>query len=257
MSDWNPNIYLSFEKERTQPSIDLAMRIGMDSPKRIIDIGCGSGSSTAVLKSRWPAAEIVGLDNSKSMLERAKEKTPGIEWVCGDASGDLSHLGAFDIVFSNAAIQWMPNHPLLLKNLYSILTDGGIFAVQVPYTADRPIYKELQKLISVPKWKNRFAAVSTVSSFHAADYYYDILSGLPSNVELWVTEYFHIMPDHKSVIKWYSGTGLRPYLDCFSDGSEKEEFLNEYESNLKKSYPPQPNGKILFPFKRIFFTARK
>jgi len=114
MSDWQPDLYLKFGKERTQPSIDLAAKIGLDDPKRIIDIGCGPGNSTNVLKARWPRAQIMGLDNSEAMIDEARSKYPGMDWIYLDASGDLSGLGNFDIVFSNAALQWMPNQQILL-----------------------------------------------------------------------------------------------------------------------------------------------
>lgn len=104
MSDWKPNLYLSFERERTQPSVDLMTRINLDKPYRIIDIGCGPGNSTNILKLRWPEAELIGLDDSEAMIQQAKEKYKDIKWVLADATGDLSSLGTFDIVFSNAAI---------------------------------------------------------------------------------------------------------------------------------------------------------
>ncbi|MFA6697585.1 MAG: methyltransferase domain-containing protein, partial [Eubacteriales bacterium] len=147
---WKPNLYLSFERERTQPSIDLMTRINLDKPYRIIDIGCGPGNSTNILKLRWPEAELIGLDDSEAMIQQAKEKYKDIKWVLADATGDLSSLGTFDIVFSNAAIQWMPNHPALIKNMFKLLNKGGVLAVQVPYTEEMPIHTDLQKLITRP-----------------------------------------------------------------------------------------------------------
>lgn len=130
MSDWKTNLYLSFERERTQPSIDLMTRINLDKPYRIIDIGCGPGNSTNILKLRWPEAELIGLDDSEAMIQQAKEKYKDIKWVLADATGDLSSLGTFDIVFPNAAIQWMPNHPALIKNMFKLLNKGGVLAVR-------------------------------------------------------------------------------------------------------------------------------
>ncbi|MDR3314536.1 MAG: methyltransferase domain-containing protein [Oscillospiraceae bacterium] len=257
MSSWNPHLYLSFAKERTQPSIDLVARIDMESPKRILDVGCGPGNSTAILKSRWPNAEITGLDYAQSMIEQAKQTDSAIKWVHGDATSDLAGLGTFNIVFSNAAIQWMPNQPLLLKNLHQLLMDGGVLAVQVPCVKDMPIHTELQNLIAEPKWKSHFAALSSAHSVHSAEYYYGVLCGLTSNVALWVTAYYHVMPSHHSLIEWYSGSALRPYFDCFAEERLKADFLQDYENRLKNCYPLQSDGKILFPFKRIFFILKK
>lgn len=257
MSDWKPDLYLTFEKERTQPAIDLVARIDHKDPKRMIDIGCGPGNSTAVLKNRWPEAEIVGIDNSKAMIQQAEKNDSGIKWICMDASGDLSELGKFDIVFSNAAIQWIPDQHALLRNLFGILNSGGIMAVQVPNTSEMPVYVELQKLVKKPKWEGQFSSLSSMHSVHEAGYFYDILCGITKDVELWVTDYHHIMGSHNDIVKWYSGTGLRPYLDCFTDEDTKNEFLKDFENVIKDRYPPQKDNRILFPFTRIFFIAKK
>ena len=256
MSDWQPNLYLQFGKERTQPSIDLTARIDIDNPKRIIDIGCGPGNSTNVLIARWPQAEIIGLDNSEAMIHEAKEKYPAMNWLCADAAGDLSTLGHFDIVFSNAAIQWMPHQKTLLSKFFRMLNIGGVLAVQVPCTKYMPMHTELKKLISSGKWKGKFANVASTYSIHTADFYYDILCDLTAEIELWETHYFHIMNTHADIVKWYSGSGLRPYLNCLEDASENTEFINEYENALKNVYPIQSDGKILFPFTRIFFVVK-
>lgn len=257
MSDWKPDLYLTFEKERTQPSIDLVMKIENEKPKRIIDIGCGPGNSTYVLKNKWPNAEIIGLDNSEAMIKQASNKYKDIQWVCEDALSDISKFGTFDIVFSNAVIQWIPNQHLLLSKLYQVVRKGGVLAVQVPCTKDMPIHTELMKLIEAPKWKKHFSSLASSYSIHTADFYYNSLCNLTHYIDLWETNYYHIMLDHKSIIKWYSGTGLRPYLDCFTNENKKKEFLDEYEDKLKKAYVLQKDKKVLFPFKRIFFVAKK
>ena len=256
MSDWQPDLYMRFGKERTQPSIDLTMKIAHDGPKRIIDIGCGPGNSTQVLRSRWPEAGIIGLDFSPTMIAQAKETYPETQWLCADASGDLSRLGGFDVVFSNAAIQWMPDQGTLLAKLFGMLNENGVLAVQVPCTKDMPVQTELMKLTSGEKWRRSFSDLADGYSKHEAEYYYDILCGLTREVELWETRYFHIMNTHADIVKWYSGTGLRIYLDCLKDDTVSADFLRDYETALKDVYPIQVDGRILFPFTRIFFTAR-
>ena len=257
MSDWKPNLYLEFGRERTQPSIDLVARIDYNEPKRIIDIGCGPGNSTSVLKMRWANAEITGLDNSESMISEAKSKYPDINWLQADASGNMTELGKFDIIFSNAAIQWISHQETLLVKLFSMLIKEGILAVQVPCTKDMHVHTELEKLISKDKWKNKFLNVASTYSINMPEFYYNILCNLTEEIDLWETNYFHIMNSHADIIKWYSGSGLRPYLDCLKDESINIEFLKEYEDALKDAYPVQSDGKVLFPFTRIFFMAKK
>ena len=257
MSDWKPNLYLTFEKERTQPSIDLVMRIDNENPKKIIDIGCGPGNSTNVLRMRWSEAEIIGMDSSEPMIEQAKKNYDNINWICVDASQNLSELGLFDIVFSNAAIQWISDQHLIIPNLFHILNKGGLLAVQVPCTKNMSIHTELKKLVSTVKWEKHFNSLSSTYSIHTADFYYDILSSLSQQIDLWETDYYHIMNCHQDIVKWYSGSGLRPYLDCLTNENVKAEFISDYESVLKNSYPLQKDNKVLFPFTRIFFTAHK
>lgn len=257
MSDWKPNLYMEFGKERTQPSIDLVTRITSENPKRIIDIGCGPGNSTNVLKSRWRQAGIIGLDSSNAMINEAKSKYSDVNWICADTSEDLTGLGKFDIVFSNAAIQWMPDQELLLSKLYGMLNDNGVLAVQVPCTKYMPIDIELKQLTLSEKWKSHFVSVSNTYSTYTADFYYNILCNLTHKIDLWETDYFHIMNSHSDIVKWYSGSGLRPYFDCLKNDSLISDFSNDYEICLGEVYPSQSDGKVLFPFTRIFFIAQK
>ena len=255
MSDWQPSLYLEFGKERTQPSIDLVARLDKEDPGRILDVGCGPGNSTRVLQARWGHAEIIGLDRSQAMIEEAKSRYPDIQWYCADASVDLSGLGTFDIVFSNAAIQWMPNQKALLSKLFGMLRPSGVLAVQVPCAKFMPVHTELVELASAEKWKARFEKLIAPYSVHTPDYYYDILCNLTDEVDLWETDYYHIMDSHSDIVRWSSASAMRPYLDCLPDESAAAEFTEEYELALREAYPLQPGGKILFPCTRIFFIV--
>ena len=259
MAEWDPELYLAFEKGRTQPSIDLAARIDVQAPARVVDVGCGPGNSTAVLARRWPDAQIVGVDSSAAMLDKARATYPDWTWVQADATAGLADLGTFDVVFSNAVIQWMPDQDALLRGLFALLRPGGVLAVQVPNTDRMPIRTALVELLSRPRWSTRFDGV-TSTYHHEAPHYYDVLASLtgssPGAVEIWVTDYLHVMPSHDALVQWYSGSALRPYLDRMTDDAEQAAFLAEYHDLLVPAYPPQHDGTILFPFHRIFFTAR-
>ena len=257
MTDWKPDLYLQFGKERTQPAIDLVSRIDHDGPKRILDVGCGPGNSTNVLKSRWPQAEIIGLDNSQAMIEEAKSNYPAMDWMSADASGDLTGLGKFDIVFSNAAIQWIPDQEKLLSKLYGMLNKGGILAVQVPYTNGLPTQSELVKLISCEKWKNYYTDFMEGYTIYSPDFYFDTLSRLTKDIDIWETKYIYIMNSHADIVKFYSGSALRDYLDRLKNETQTADFLSDYENALKPVYAARPDGRVLFPFTRIFFIARK
>jgi len=255
LEDWNPNLYLRFEKERTQPVKDLISRIEKAEPARIIDIGCGPGNSTRELKNKWPQAYIVGLDSSPNMLKKARKVSTEIEWIEADGGADLSVLGKFDIVFSNAAIQWIPDHEGLLRKLFFMLNKGGVLAVQIPHVGNMGINKALQAVVTSNKW-NRYFKLNTVELvFESPQVYYDILSRLTSVIYLWETHYYHVMENHQSIIDWYESTGMKPYLDRLPDAKLRFEFSGDILKLVEHEYEVQQDGHVLFPFRRIFFTA--
>lgn len=138
MAEWNSGLYRKFENQRTQPARDLAERIKGTNPHTVLDIGCGPGNSTAVLKAVFPCAQITGIDNSENMIQRAKSEYPDIQFELCDVH---AILGRYDVLFSNACLQWVPEHRTLIPELMSKLNDGGILAVQMPMNGDEPLYK--------------------------------------------------------------------------------------------------------------------
>ncbi len=253
-TDWNPQLYLKFKDERTQPSIDLAARINIDSPERIIDIGCGSGNSTQVLCSRWPGSRVTGLDNSPAMIEKAKQDFPSQEWILSDPSYLSSGL-KFDIVFSNAVIQWIPYHEQLIPLLFNSVKDNGALAVQIPIFRDMPLGKSIEKIADNPEWRDYTAGCSGLFTYHDYNFYYDILAERSGRIDIWETHYIHILDSDESVLEWIRSTGLKPYLDRLKDDGMKDKFTAAVLEEIRKNYPLQRNGKVLFPFKRLFFIA--
>lgn len=254
-SDWNSNQYMKFAAERTQPSRDLISRLCDLSPKRVLDIGCGPGNSTAALKNRFPDAEIIGVDASDNMLEKARATYPDMHFVkCFVPDGLSMFDGGFDLIFSNACIHWIDNQEDLLKGIVNKLTDGGVLAVQIPYIQTAPFYKMLGSVVSEPKWQS----LSSIKNFHNLypEEYYDLLGALGCDFQIWETTYYHRVSSHFGVIEWYKGSGLRPYLDALGD-DERSEFDDELLKNIKSSYPVQADGTIILKMPRIFFTATK
>jgi trans-aconitate 2-methyltransferase len=256
MPNWNPEQYLKFKNERTQPSIDLISKIKLGDPRFIIDIGCGPGNSTQALYRRWPTAEIVGLDNSEEMIKKAREDYPMQKWVLADASVFESDQ-KYDLVFSNATLQWIPNHEKLFPRLFNLLNDKGAVAVQVPAHMDSPINRALSSVASSKRWYSFTGGDLAKQSINlqSPDYYYDLLSPMASDLDLWVTIYYHVLSSHEGLIEWYKGTGMRPYLERLPDDASRAEFENEVLEECRSSYKLQMNGTILFPFRRVFFVA--
>lgn len=253
---WNSEQYLKFKKERTQPAIDLINRIPVLMPLSIIDIGCGPGNSTERLKMRYPNAAVVGADNSENMLEAAIEKYPDMEFILCDASKDLNNIGRkFDIVFSNACIQWIPDHPKLLREMMSLLKEGGALAVQIPMNYDEPIHRIIGEAVKSEKWRDKFNDPRHFYTLSCGEYY-DILAEISTDFSMWQTTYFHRMKSHSDIMEWYKSTGLRPYLEALSP-ADKSEFEKDIFREVEKAYPKQANGEIIFRFPRLFFISIK
>ena len=256
MAEWNSDQYLKFKKERTQPSIDLANAIKKEDPIHIIDIGCGPGNSTAVLKKRFQNAHIIGADFSPNMIEKAKADYPDIDFMLFDATKDFEKLEEkYDVVFSNACIQWVPNHKKLLSDMMSILKPNGVLAVQVPMNFEEPIHKIIAEVITRKEWADKIGNGRQFYTLKENEYF-DILADISSDFTMWKTIYMHKMPSHQSIIEWYKSTGMKEYLAVLSD-EDKTKFEKAVFKEVEKYYPVQKNGEIIFRFPRLFFTAVK
>ncbi len=252
MGEWNPEKYLLFKKQRTQPAIDLANRIRDFSPESALDLGCGPGNSTEVLHTVFPNSEILGIDSSKAMIENAKLQHKNLNFELGDAR---NITGSYDLIFSNACLQWVPNHETLIPYLVSKLNEGGMLAVQMPINHNEPLFRIIDE--TVEEFKNCFEnAVIESNDVLSPERYNDILFGCSRYFEIWETVYYHIMTSHEHLLEWVRSTRLRPYLEVLND-DKKCEFENAILSKAKRVYKPTACGEIIFRFKRLFFTAVK
>lgn len=249
MPNWNAGQYLRYAEERTQPCRDLAARIDVPAPSSVIDLGCGPGNSTAILAARWPSAAITGLDSSPDMLATARRDHPNLDWITGDiaAWAEEASEPAYDIVFSSAALQWLPDHATLFPKL--LARARGALVAQMPSAVDAPAQRLIRSL----------AAGRTTSPVHdwstqEPAFYYDVLAPHASRVHLWTTDYLHVMDGPESIVEWYRGTGLRPFLEAMPEEA-REPFLAEYLQALGPHYPRRADGRILFPFRRLFAIA--
>jgi len=254
MPSWDPQQYLGFNDERTQPCRDLVARIVLKAPGRIVDLGCGPGNSTQVLRERWPEAKILGLDSSAEMIAKAKKDFSDGEWQTADIA-NWSVTEPYDLVFSNAALQWVPDHAALYPRLLKQVAPGGALAVQVPANINAPAHVRMRELAASPKWRQHFPGEVREWFVHEPAAYFDWLAPLSQRVDLWTTEYLHVLPGPQGIVEWYKGTGLRPFLDQLSSSVDRERFLRDYLELITKDYPAQGNGQVLFPFRRLFLIA--
>lgn len=251
VADWNAGQYLKFAEERTQPSRDLIHRLALDTPRSILDLGCGPGNSTQVLREHFSEAEILGVDSSPDMIAKAGNNYPGLAFSRLSITPSAREITeSYDLIFSNACIQWIPEHRTLLANLFRHLNPGGALAIQIPLTAAMPMYRILGAMSQDSPWR---APIDGVRNFHtlSREEYYDLLSELTPRFSLWQTEYLHVMAGYSEMIEWYCGSGLRPYLAALPQ-PEHPAFLAEIERRLQDYCALRPNGKLLMPFPRLF-----
>jgi len=254
---WNPDVYLTFADERTRPAVELASRVALPAPSRLIDLGCGPGNSTAVLAARWPDAAIEGLESSPDMLAKARASSVRATWIEGDvgAWARSSAPGQYEVIFSNAMLHWIPDHRSLLPQLMRKLASGGALAFQVPRNFDAPSHVLMRQTAERGPWASGLADAQRVH-VEAPDTYFDILSPFSSAIDLWETTYLHVLQGEDPVLTWVSGTALRPFVQRL-EGTERDAFVTEYRQRLREAYPRRDDGKTLFPFKRLFAVARR
>lgn len=254
MTSWNPGEYMRFGDERTRPSVDLAARIAVESPARVIDLGCGPGNSTSVLRARWPEAHIVGLDSSAEMIESARSEHPEGEWVHAGIEDWIAD-SPFDVVFSNAALQWIPNHATLVESLFANVASGGALAFQIPSAAFAAVRTLIHGIAIDGPWAYRMAGPLGELTMEEPGLYYDRLAPLARSVDIWETEYFHVMDSAPAIVDWIATTGLRPFVAALQSEDEVQAFVSMLHERVIQTYRPQADGKVLFPFKRTFVIA--
>lgn len=247
---WESNQYLKFEKERTQPSIDLISRLDKEY-KNILDLGCGPANSTYQLSLRFKNAKIIGFEADEDMINKAKKLHPEFEYINGFAPDDLS--GKYDLVFSNACIHWIKDQNGLIKKVNDILDDDGCFACQIPITGESKFYNILYSLVD-KKWTN----LKSITNFYNYDQngYYNELIKYFKDITIWKTDYHHLVSSYEAIIDWYKGSGLRPYLDMLDD-KEEHEFLSDLMDEIKAKYEKLDDGSLFLVMPRLFFIAKK
>lgn len=250
MADWNPSLYLQFGAERTRPAAELLARIAHHPVALAVDLGCGPGNSTALLRHAWPEATIIGVDNSPAMLEEAAQRLPDCRFVEGDIAGFRPERPA-DVIYANASLQWLTDHQRLFPHLVSNLAENGVLAVQMPVNWQEPshvLMREVAEELGYP--------ASGRPPLPDVPEYYDMLTACDCEVDIWRTTYFHPLASHQAIIEWLQSTGLRPFLQPL-DEPQRQAFLERYLARLKQHYPLQCNEKVLLLFPRLFIVARR
>lgn len=271
--DWSANQYLKFGNERTRPVYDLVSQIAphirVENP-RIYDLGCGPGNSTKVLLDAFSSANVTGMDSSPDMLAKASASLPNVEFVKGDlGTFALKEGNEVDVLFSNAVFHWLRSDVRIdtLTRLFKSLRSGAVVAIQVPDNYNERSHALMRETATTPEsaWSKSFADAQVgnlenkkrpdLDPIEPASVFYNALSPHASTVNIWRTEYQHVLKDANAIVEWVKGTGLQPYLQMIEDEEAKKAFLDEYEKRLVRAYPALADGHVLLAYPRLFVVA--
>jgi len=254
-SGWDPDRYLLFHDHRLRPAHDLLARVPDDDVSSMVDLGCGTGVAFAMLRTRYPRAEYLGVDLSTEMLERAASDHPDGEWLLADARVWRPHEPV-DLIFSNAALHWLGNHAELMPELISCLAPGGSLAVQMPANFYQPTHTTIRELVDELDWSVNLRPLLPGNPVHPADFYHRVLSPVSQHLDIWTTTYHQPLAGEDPVTEWVYGTALGPLLGALNP-AESKRFRSEYSARIRSAYPRRPDGITLLPFTRLFMVATR
>ncbi len=257
-STWDPDQYLRYSGERERPFWELLARIDGDPPRRLVDLGCGPGTTTAALLDRWPNASVLGIDSSAAMIEQADSRAqpPRLTFQLGDVRSWQAPSGSIDLIISSATLHWVQGHMDLFGGWLGALSEHGTLAFQVPRNFDEPSHTLLRDLAGSPRFAKRFAGTGEMLDLPSPQEYYERLRALGAGVDMWETIYHHVLTGPDPVLEWVRGTALRPYLAALG-GDDASAFTSNYAAALREAYPARAGGETLLSFRRLFLVARK
>ena len=248
---WNPDKYHQFQTQRSAPFFELIKLVNVRPEIRVVDLGCGTGELTRHLADTLPESDVLGLDSSPQMLERTQEYArPGLRFGLGDQT-ELE--GNWDLITSNAALQWSENHEKLIPDLFNHLNPGGQIAVQVPSNHNSTAHLTILEVAGMEPFVSALNGWTRQSPVLSIEAYAELLFREEAHdIVVFEKVYPHVLENADAIVEWISGTALLPYFERL--GELKEDFVNVIRRELNIAMPGEP---VFFPFRRTFFSARK
>ena len=251
-TDWNPDSYGQFRDLRLRPALDLLMQVGSLPKGAVIDLGCGDGAAAGALKQRYPKHTLIGLDSSPAMLAKARGYDQLVQADAAIWQPDAPPA----MIFANAALQWLPDHAVLLARLAGFLAPGGALAVQMPRQYFAPSHRFLRD-IAAALFPDRFEPGVFDAPVQTAVGYWEMLHDM-GQVQAWETDYVqHLAPavGMHPVRAFTQSTIMRSFVEKLSD-AEVDVFVSACDKALASAYPVLADGSALMPFRRVFFVMK-
>ena len=254
MTTWEPQTYLRYADIRFRAGLDLIARIPKSDYPSIYDLGCGTGHLTRILADTFPGSSVTGIDSSPEMLAEARREFPNVAWQHADITSWRPPVPT-GLIYTNAALQWVPDHAHLLPSLVSHLQPGGILAMQVPRHFESPSHLGLKELVLQHAWRAKLEPL-LLATIPSPETYWRWLSPHTRNLVVWETIYLQVLDGKDPVVNFMRGTALRPFISALPE-AEAAKFIDAFAERMAAAYPAQPNGQTLFPFRRLFLIARR
>lgn len=251
---WDPNKYNKFKSERFAPFYDLLSLIHAKSNMDVLDLGCGTGELTRKLADKLVSANVLGIDSSREMLSEAQlYGDENVKFMQRTIEEQLHLNQQWDLIFSNAAIQWVDNHEMLIPNIITKLKKNGQLTIQIPSQNDNILNKMLNELVNEEPYRKELNNWTRVSPVLSTENYAELLfNNGCSEMTIYEKIYPLVVPSPEDLFEWIAGTALIPYIERFND-EIKEDFIAEFKSRIYKKFLKTP---VLYPFKRILMEAR-
>ena len=274
---WDPSQYLKFGNERLRPALDLLARVPLDAPQALVDLGCGAGNVTQFIEARWPQAQVTGVDSSAEMLLKARAALPAVTWIESEIAA-WRPAAPVDLIYSNAALHWLPAHEALLSGLMQHLKPGGVLAVQMPRNWAAPSHTSIDAALDAlglpAAERARLNATKLNTPVAEPAQYYDWLKPQAAQIDLWETLYTHVLAGENAVAEWVKGTALIPVMNGLKTLGDKgfggstpesglhqrfwaDRFWEDYSARTRSAYPRRADGTTLLQFRRLFMVATK
>jgi trans-aconitate 2-methyltransferase len=252
---WDPSQYLKFAGERIRPAIDLLARVPAPAPETVVDLGCGAGTLAPLLLERWPQARLLGVDGSPEMLARARADHPRVRFVQADVAA-WRPPQPVDVLYSNATLQWIGGHDALIPGLLGRVAPGGWLAIQMPRNFGARSHTCVIDAIEQGPWRERLEPHLRRQPVAGPQHYWRLLHDRCAKLDIWETEYLQVLGGENPVAEFTKGTWLKQFLDRLEE-PERSAFEADYRVRVRAAYPPEADGRTLFPFRRLFIVAQR
>jgi trans-aconitate 2-methyltransferase len=250
---WDPGQYLKFAGERLRPAVDLLARVPLAAPASVVDLGCGAGNLAPLIFARWPNTKLTGVDASPEMLARARAEHPQAEFIQADVARWRPAVPV-ELIYSNATLHWLADHDTVIAGLLESLAPGGVLAVQMPRNFRAPSHTTIVETIEQGPWRAKLEPFLRRDPVAEPGHYWRLLKDRAAALEIWETEYLQVLSGENPVAEYTKGTWLKQFLDRL-EAPERAAFEADYRRRVAAWYPPQADGRTLFPFRRLFIVA--